>query len=167
MSEPFVIKEAKRMTQIRFIDEKGQFFNDMNIYLALKKAQELDMSLVCLETESKDKLPLCKIMDFGKWKYENEKKKKQQERDGKRDTKEMKFTPVIEDHDIEYKVKQIQGFLEDGDDVILLMIMKGRQSRHADLAEQKMTQIISLCTKGKEVNRRRNENTISVRLSKK
>jgi len=77
------------------------------------------------------------------------------------------LSPVISDHDVEHKLKQAKEFLEDGDDVILVMKIKGRQRAHLDVAELRMNEIVAKCSEyGTEVQRKKNPGLITVRMVK-
>jgi translation initiation factor IF-3 len=78
----------------------------------------------------------------------------------------MGVSPVIGDHDLQHKLKQAQEFLDNGDDVLFSMRLKGRQAAHMGDAEGKMNEIIASCGNGKEVSRKKTRNTIAVRLNK-
>ena len=82
--------------------------------------------------------------------------------------KELRFSPVIGDHDIEHKLKQAKEFIEKGHEVMFSMYLKGRQRHHFDLAEEKMNGIVGLCSDyGEEVFRKKLANTILVRVAKR
>ena len=164
---PFVVTHNSRFSKkIRLVDTDGSFKDDYDTYIAINTAKNMSLDLICIEKGDFQKLPLCKMMNFGKWKYEQEKKKKEQDKNGRKSIKEMKFTPDIAEHDITYKVKKINEFLSDGDDVMLIMTMRGRQILHFREAEEKMNKIVSLCICGKEDSRKKAEKFITIRLSK-
>ena len=162
--EPFVIKYVK-FDYTRLVDHKEKFHERIHIAGAKKLAQEANLDLVCFSEPDKDSLALCKIIDFGKWKYTNDKNKRKEEKQHKKVTKEIRFTPVISDHDIEHKIKQVNEFLSMGDDVILSMRLKGRQKQHFNEAEGRMNQIVEMCNEhGKEVSRKKSSGMIVVRI---
>ena len=85
----------------------------------------------------------------------------------KRVTKEVRFSPLISDNDIGHKIKKAKKFIEGNDEVLFFMQLKGRQRAFFKEAELKMNEIVSLCTNGKEISRKKTGNNITVRLTKK
>ena len=165
--QPFLVKYVDFSTT-KLLDENNQFLANVHIKDAKKKAEEAGLDLVCFNQPSKDDLAFCKIINFGKWKYENEKKKKKHRKESKNTTKEVRFSAVIGEHDIEHKVKQVKEFLDEGDDVVLSMRLKGRQRAHFSDAEIKMNEIVEKCLDhGQIVTTRKTHDTITVRLNKK
>jgi len=109
------------------IDENGDNLGTMPTAAALELAQEQGLDLV--EINPTNRPPVCKIIDFGRYKYdlskqEKEKKSKQKESD----LKEIRLTFKIGDHDLEYKAKQVQEFLEKGHQVRVSMRLRGREN---------------------------------------
>ncbi len=163
-SDPFIVQYVDfKYTDL--VDEQNNFKKNMHIGEAKSLAKNAGLDLVCFKRPENDQLALCKIINFGKWKYNEEKQKKKQNIHRKQ-TKEMKFHPDIAEHDIEYKVRQINEFLSEDDDVLLYLILRGRQAIHFKDAEAKFNYIISLCNMGKEISRKVSEKTIIVRLVK-
>ena len=151
----------------KLIDEKGQYHEKLGIGEAKKKAQEANLDLVCFNRPDKNNIALCKIINFGKWRYAEEKKKKKQQKVGRRDTKEMRFSPDIDKHDVEHKMKQVIAFLDDNDDVILSMRLKGRQRAHYGDAEKRMNEIVDLCKDhGSVVSVKKTGSMINIRVGK-
>ncbi len=95
--------------------------------------QQLDL----VEVAPMAKPPVCRIMDFGKFKYEQQKRDKEAKKKQKVYTlKEVKLRPNIEDHDFEVKKKNAQRFLEDGDKVKVTIMFRGRELSHPELGRQ-------------------------------
>lgn len=92
-------------------------------------AQERDLDLVEMNPNSDP--PLCKLMDFGKFKYDQSKNSKQVQK--VRKIKEVKLRPKTERHDLDVKLKRARNFLEDGHKVLVTMVFRGREQRHPDL----------------------------------
>jgi len=92
-------------------------------------AQERDLDLVEMNPNSDP--PLCKLMDFGKFKYDQSKNSKQVQK--VRKIKEVKLRPKTERHDLDVKLKRARNFLEDGHKVLATMVFRGREQRHPDL----------------------------------
>ena len=165
MKDPFIVKYLSNQ-YIKLVDAHGKFYDKIKTIEAKQKAQEAGFDLVCF-SENKDELPFCKILNYGKWKYAEEKKKKKN-KVHKKVTKEIRFSPNIDDHDIEHKIGQINEFLIAGDEVLLTMRFKGIHNRHKDIGYTKMDEIVTMCLKhGEEVHRKRTAQQIAVRLKKR
>jgi len=102
---------------------------------ALRMAMEQQLDLV--EVAPLAKPPVCRIMDFGKFKYEQQKRDKEAKKKQKVVTvKEVKLRPNIEDHDYDVKLKNAQRFLSDGDKVKVTIMFRGRELSHTELGRQ-------------------------------
>ncbi|CUH96191.1 hypothetical protein P22_2280 [Propionispora sp. 2/2-37] len=102
---------------------------------ALRLAAEQHLDLV--EVAPTAKPPVCRIMDFGKFKYEQQKREKEAKKKQKVVTvKEVKLRPNIEDHDFNVKLKNAQRFLQDGDKVKVTIMFRGRELSHPELGRQ-------------------------------
>jgi len=148
-NNPYIVTRTQDC-QIRLIDtsdalEKNKYYDSISMTEAFNIAKAANIDLVCFENATRDKLAFCKVMDFGKWKYDTAKKKKKQQKESKKVTKEIRFSPVISDHDIEHKVKQANKFLNEGDDVLLTMRLKGRQRIYAKEAQSKLVEVANMC----------------------
>lgn len=163
-NEPYVIKYST-FTDTKLIDENEQFSKSVNVKWALDKAKKLGLDLVCFNRPEKGQLALCKIINFGKWKYHSEKEAKRKINIQKRSNKEIRFSMHIEKNDIDHKVKQIREFIDDGCEVAIGMMVKGRDRGHMDVAESKYNEIVALCKSfGQEINRRVSGPTITSRI---
>ncbi|HEV2264353.1 MAG TPA: translation initiation factor IF-3, partial [Stellaceae bacterium] len=99
---------------------------------ALTRAQEAGLDLV--EVAPQANPPVCKILDFGKFKYEEQKRKSEARKKQKViDVKEIKLRPGIDDHDYDVKMRQMLKFIEEGDKVKIVMRFRGREMAHQDL----------------------------------
>jgi translation initiation factor IF-3 len=108
---------------------------------ALRLAREADLDLV--EVNPKGVPPVCKIMDFGKFKYEEKKKENEaKKRQVQVELKEVKLRPKTDDHDLEVKVKHIRRFLEDGNKVKVTCRFRGREITHPETAEVQLLHFI-------------------------
>jgi len=115
---------------IRLIDESGEQLGIMEIANALLIADERGLDLV--EMAATAKPPTCKLMDYGKYKYEQKKKSQGQKKTIVR-RKEIKLRPKTEEHDFTVKVNHARRFLEKGHKVLVTMVFRGRESIHIDL----------------------------------
>ena len=99
---------------------------------ALARAKELDLDLV--EVAPQAEPPVCRIMDFGKWKYEQDvRAKESRKKQSQVIVKEMKFRPKISDHDFGIKRGHVERFLEEGDKVKVTIMFRGREMAHTEL----------------------------------
>lgn len=105
---------------------------------ALKEAKKRDLDLV--EVAPQADPVVCRIMDYGKYKYRQEKKEKSQHRPQK--LKEMKFSPKIEKHDFQTKMRHIKRFLKDGDKVRVTVFFRGREIVHLDRGKELIDKVV-------------------------
>jgi translation initiation factor IF-3 len=116
---------------VRVIDADGTLLGVIPTHQAQAKAQDAGLNLV--EVNAKETPPVCKIMDYGKFKYENAKRERETKRTRiVQETKEVKFRPKTHDHDFDFKVAHARRFLEDGDKVRLLVQFRGREMVHPE-----------------------------------
>jgi len=167
VKEPFVVKNVQFSTT-RLVDESEKFYQTISINEAITKAKTSNLDLVCFNEPEENKLALCKIIDFGKWKYNFEKSKKKIEKHQQHETKELWFSPTISSHDIEHKVKQAKKFIEEGHNVIINMQIKTSMNRHIAPVHEKTSEIMSICNEfSKEISRKQTDNRIYITLTKK
>ena len=126
-----------RVPQIRIILEDGTSPGIMNTREALKLAQELNLDLV--EINPKANPPVCKIMDYGKFKYEEKKKQSEAKKSQKNlEVKELGFKPNTDENDLRHKVEQAKQFLSDGHKVKFVIRFRGREITHPQIAKDKL-----------------------------
>ncbi len=127
--------EQIRFPQIRVIDSDGAQLGVITPREALTIAQAKDLDLVLVSETAKP--PVCKIMDYGKYKYERDKKLKEaKKKQHNADVKEVKMRYKIEEHDYNVRVKNAQRFLKSGDKVKATVSFRGREIQHSNLAIQ-------------------------------
>jgi translation initiation factor IF-3 len=135
------INERIRAREVRLIDEDGGQLGVMSTYDAIKIARERELDLV--EVSPKAVPPVCRIMDYGKFKYQVAKKAAEAK---KKQTiiqvKEMKLGLKIEEHDLQFKIKHIREFLEEGDKVKIVIMFRGREILHKEKGEQLSTKVM-------------------------
>lgn len=125
------------------IGADGSQLGVMDTRKALELAQSQGLDLAEISPTSNP--PVCKIIDYGKFKYEAKKKaQKAKKNQAVTHLKEIQFRPNTDDHDIEYKVKHIKEFLEEGDKVKVSVRFRGREAAHADLGHALLKQIIDM-----------------------
>jgi len=135
ISKDLRVNEAIRSREVRLIDEAGEQLGILPIREALRIAQERGVDLV--EVAPSARPPVCRLMDFGKFKYEQSKKEREARKKQKIvDVKEVKMRPSIEEHDFEVKVKSAERFLKEGDKVKCTIMFRGREIAHSDLGRK-------------------------------
>jgi translation initiation factor IF-3 len=128
------INERIRFPKIRVIDTDGSQLGIITPQEALQLAEEKELDLVLLSDKADP--PVCRIMDYGKYKFEQEKKAREaRKKQHTADVKEVKMRYKIEEHDYNVRVKQAERFLKDGDKVKATVMFRGREIQHSDLAE--------------------------------
>ena len=141
----FKINEGIRAEKVRLIDDKNEQVGIVERYIAMSKAREAGLDLV--EVAPNSNPPVCRIMDYGKWLYEEKRKfregrKKTQSHAGTAALKELRMRPETDKHDIEIKTASAKKFLEKGHKVQFTMMFRGRQMLHQDKAQEVFNQII-------------------------
>lgn len=127
------INDKIRFPEIRVIDAEGEQIGILAPEDALKIAQEKELDLVLVSESAKP--PVCRIMDYGKYKFEQEKKAREaKKKQHTADVKEVKMRYKIDDHDYNVRVNQAQRFLKSGDKVKATINFRGREIQHANLA---------------------------------
>jgi len=126
------VNEDIRSAQVRLIDQDGEMQGVMSARDAIQRAYSVGLDL--LEISPNAEPPVCKILDFGKYKYELQKKKNEARKKQKViEIKEIKVRPNIDDHDYDVKMRQMKGFIEDGDKVKVTLRFRGREMAHQDI----------------------------------
>jgi translation initiation factor IF-3 len=132
--------ERIRFPEIRVIDSEGEQLGIITPKEALARAQEQGLDLVLVSETAKP--PVCKIMDYGKYKYEQDKKLKEaKKKQHNADVKEVKMRYKIEPHDYNVRVKNAKRFLLSGDKVKATISFRGREIQHSRLAEDLLRQM--------------------------
>ena len=130
-----------RAEQVRLIDHNGEMIGVVSSREALAKAQDVGLDLV--EVSPNAAPPVCKIMNLGKFLYEEQKKKKEAKKHQKvTQTKEVKLRINTDPHDLEYRLKQCESWLADGDKVKFSLKFRGREFDHQDIGREKFAKII-------------------------
>jgi translation initiation factor IF-3 len=135
------INNQIRVKEVRLIDDEGKNLGVVPIEEALGLAREKNLDLV--EVSPNANPPVCKIMDYGKYKFQQKKKEKEaKKKQHVQDVKEMKFKLNIEKHDYETKIKHIRDFIQDGDKVRVWIWFRGRENVHPELGDKLAQRII-------------------------
>lgn len=126
--------------QVRVVDAAGEMRGVMSTRDAQTLAEESGLDLVEISPNAEP--PVCKILDYGKYKYEMQKKAAEARKKQKViELKEIKLRPTIDDHDFAIKMKSAIAFLQDGDKVKVTMRFRGREMSHQDIAHQVFTRV--------------------------
>ncbi len=129
-----LINEEIRDREVRVIDADGEMLGVMPSKEALKIAYEKNLDLVKIAPQGVP--PVCKIMNYGKFKFEQAKRDKEAKKKQKIiEIKEIRVSPGIENHDFEFKARNAQKFLKDGDKVKIAVRFRGREMNHTSLGE--------------------------------
>ena len=128
--------------EVQVISTDGGNLGILNLNEAVSKAKEEGLDLIEIAPNAKP--PVCKIMDMGKFKYDQQKKaNKAKKKQKKVELKEIKLRPVTEIHDYNFKIKNAQKFLKKGDKVKFTVRFKGREMQHTHLGNKLMERIIN------------------------
>lgn len=125
---------------MRVIDEKGNQLGILNVHNAIRIARDRNLDLI--EVAPNSKPPVCKISDFGKFKYEKQKKDKEQKKNKSAQLKEIRFHPNTDTHDLEFKSKHLREFLIQGHKVKATVIFIGRMMVHQEIGRKLIEDII-------------------------
>jgi translation initiation factor IF-3 len=134
------VNEQIRISPIRVISEEGEQLGILPTEEALTRAREAGLDLV--EVAPNERPPVCRIMDYGKYKYDKSKKQKHATHQTR--TKEIRLRPKTGTHDIDFKVKQAVGFLKHKDKVQVTVIFRGREMAHIEEGRKVMEGVIKV-----------------------
>jgi translation initiation factor IF-3 len=134
------INEQIRISPVRVISAEGVLLGILNTDDALARAREADLDLV--EVAPNERPPVCRIMDFGKFKYQQNKKQSKTHTHQTK-IKEIRVRPKTGEHDIAFKLKQARQFLEHKDKLVLSVVFRGREMAHIDEGRKVIDQCIA------------------------
>lgn len=135
IKQELLVNEQIRVGKVQVIGENGEKLGIMNTRDALQIAEEKKLDLVLVSPNAET--PVCKIMNYGKYKFEQAKKEKEAKKKQKSfEVKEIRITPNIDVHDFEFKCKNARRFIEDGDKVKITVKFRGRELNYAKLGEK-------------------------------
>ncbi len=137
------INDAIRAKDVRLISEDGGLIGIVDIREALDIAEKRDLDLVEISPNANP--PVCKIIDYGKFKYEQQKREKINKKKQHIITvKEVRFRPHTDTHDIETKVRKIREFIVEGDRVKISVMFRGREMAHQEMGHDTLKKVIAL-----------------------
>jgi translation initiation factor IF-3 len=126
------VNEDITVNEVRLIGASGDNFGVVSIDEAMERAVDAGLDLVEISPHADP--PVCKILDYGKYKYEEQKRRNEAKKKQKTiEVKEIKMRPNIDQHDYDVKMRAIHRFLEDGDKVKVTLRFRGREMAHQDL----------------------------------
>jgi translation initiation factor IF-3 len=147
----FIANDWIRAYEVFLIDEEGRPAGNMPTSQALARARGLEMDLVLVNPKALP--PVAKIADLGQLKYETEKKMhKQKVAQKKVDTKEIRLSVRIGDHDFNFRLEKAKEFLGDGDKVRVEVVQKGREKQHPDKAIEMIRRFENELKKSESMN---------------
>ena len=130
-----------RAKEVQLISDTGEKLGMVPLSRALELATEKKLDLVLVSPNSQ--VPVCKIMNYGKYKFEQAKKEKEAKKKQRvQETKELRITPNIEEHDFSFKAKNARKFLEDGNKVKITVRFRGRELNNTKMGEEVLNQFI-------------------------
>lgn len=168
-SEVCLIDQSFSFKTIKLVDENGVFYSSISTNDAKFKANKAGLNLVCFKLpQEENDLPLCKIIDYHKWKYNDDKFKKHQSKMSKQDVKEIRFSSSISANDIKHKVRQLKNITEDGGIGIICMEVNFKYDKQKSLAYEKINEILGYCNEfSKITSRKENDGRILINITKK
>ena len=141
IKQELLINEKIRAREVQLIGVNGEKFGVVSLEEALDKAYEAKLDLVLVSPGVQP--PVCKLMNYGKYKFEQAKREKESRKNQKTfETKELRVTPNIDKHDFEFKAKNARKFLEDGSKVKITVRFRGRELNYTKAGEETLNEFI-------------------------
>ena len=145
ISKEALINEEIRAKEVRLIDADGNQLGIVSIQEAMEKAHEAELDLVNISPNAAP--PVCRIMDYGKYRYDQQKREKEAKKKQKTtEVKEMRLGIFTEEHDLDTKAKHVQEFLNEGDKVKVTIRFRGRELAHTDLGYDVLQEVLKRLT---------------------
>ena len=136
-----LVNEKIHFKEVLVIGPDGESLGKMSRFNALNKAEEYELDLLCVAPNANP--PVCKIINYGKYRFESQKKAKEAKKNQKIiEVKEIQLTPTIGEHDIQTKVKAAIRFLNDGNKIKVGVRFRGRQLSHVEVGEDVLNKFI-------------------------
>ena len=133
------VNGAIRAPQVRYIDPDGEQLGVLDTREAISKAEDFGLDLV--EVQPNVDPPVCKILDYGKYKYEAQKRANEARKQKIIEVKEIKLRPNIDEHDYQVKMRNVVKFLSGGDKVKVTLRFRGREMAHQELGANVLTRV--------------------------
>lgn len=134
--QEYRVNKRIKAKEVRLVDQEGEQIGIVSREDALEKADEANLDLVEVAPDASP--PVCRLLDYGKFRYQQQKKEKQSQQ--RTQVKEVRIGLTTEEHDLNTKAKQIRRFLDDGDRVVISMRLSGREKAHEDMAMESLSE---------------------------
>ncbi len=158
------VNEEIRVPQVRLIDQEGEMMGVMSARDAMLRAFAVGLDLVEISPNADP--PVCKILDYGKFKYEQQKKRNEAKKKQKViEIKEIKVRPNIDENDYQVKMRAMKSFIEEGDKVKVTLRFRGREMAHQDIGVRVLERIraeMDVSTKVEQMPRLENRQMVMV-----
>jgi translation initiation factor IF-3 len=139
-----LVNERIRFREVRVVDQNGDQIGTMSSREAQNKAYEANLDLVCVAPKAKP--PVCRIMDYGKYRFEQQKKAREMRKNSKAvSVKETQLSPTIDVHDKNVKLKRTLKWLQAGDKVKIAVRFRGRQMAHIEIGQKILDDFVAEC----------------------
>jgi len=137
------INESIRVREVRLIDAEGNQKGIVPTFEALQMARAVGVDLVEIAPQAQP--PVCKLLDYGKYKFELEKKNRESRKHQKQiRIKEIRMQPKIDEHDLEFKTRHVREFLDEGNKVKVTIRFRGRELAHTELGRVVLDRILQM-----------------------
>ena len=141
IKQELLINEKIRAKEVQLIGQNGEKLGIVSLDEALDKAQDAKLDLALVSPGANP--PVCKLMNYGKYKFEQAKREKESRKNQKTfETKEIRVTPNIEKHDFEFKAKNARKFIEDGNKVKITVRFRGRELNYVKSGEDTLNKFV-------------------------
>ncbi len=142
--------EHIRVPEVKVIDDQGNFLGIMKTYDAVQLARERELDLV--EVSPKDNPPVCKLLNYGTFKYQKAKEQRAQKAHAKKvEVKGIRLSVKIGQHDLDVRKKQALDFLEEGHKLKIEIMLRGREKAHGELAAERINEFLKGITEQYEL----------------
>ena len=142
MEKQHLVNYEIKSPRVMVITDSGEKMGEMSFKEAIQKAQDSGLDLMQVG-EGRDRLPICKMLNYGAWRYHEEKRRKKQEFQNRaQETKSMNFRPVTDDNDFKLKIKKINEFLQKNHKVKIVIKLKSREGTMRELNEAVVARIL-------------------------
>ncbi len=146
------VNDMIRVREVRLIDDEGNQLGVVPTLDALKMADDKGLDLVEIAPNANP--PVCKVLDYGKYKFELEKKNRENKKKQKQqELKEIRMQPKIDDHDLQFKTKHVGEFLDKGAKVKVTIRFRGRELAHTDRGRDVLHKVLDLLERDVSVDR--------------
>lgn len=147
-----LVNKDVRFPRVLVIDEEGNQLGSMTSKEAQFEANKRDLDLVCVAPKAA--VPVCKLMDYGKYKYEKTKREKEaKKKQNNAEVREIQLTYTIAQHDMETKARSCKKLIEQGDYVRIVLRLRGRETSFEASAKQKVLDFVSLCSEFSQIRK--------------